>query len=36
MLIGKKVEGWVGIRVAHFEFIGDEVDGNSLLFNLNI
>jgi hypothetical protein len=26
----------VGMKVAHFEFIGEEVDGEESIFNLNI
>jgi hypothetical protein len=36
MLVGRKIDGvgrWVGMRAAHFKFIGEWVDGEESTFN---
>jgi hypothetical protein len=40
VLVGRLVVGWVGswvgLKVTHFKFIGEDVDGEESTFNLNI
>jgi hypothetical protein len=36
MLVGTSVGRWVGMRVTHFKFICEKVDGEEFTFNLNI